>query len=120
MLLLPFTQTMLRGGRARFRAVMLAQAPLLIACALLAVGSLVSERIHEFVTGVLHESLREPLRMLETVPDRFSDMRDAFATRVLHAEFHDYAVIGLIAGIIARRRCPASQASIPPPIRWYS
>ena len=101
MLLLPFTLVIRRGGGEQVRAVMLAQAPLVFACLLLAVGTLVSERINDFVTVVLHESLREPLRMLETVPDRFSDMRDAFATRVLNAEFHDYAVIGLIAGIIA-------------------
>ncbi len=101
LLLLPFTLAIRRGGRQQVRAVLIAQAPLLFACLLLAVGALGSERVSEFVAGVMQESLREPLRLLDTVPARFADMRDAFSSRVLHAEFHDYAVIGLIAGIIA-------------------
>ena len=101
LLLLLFTLAIRRGGREQVRAVMIAQAPLVIACLLLAMGALVSERISEFVAGLLHESLHEPLRLLDTVPARFVEMRDAFASRVLHAEFQDYAVIGLIAGLIA-------------------
>ena len=101
LLLLPFTLAIRRGARDQIRTVIIAQVPLLLICLLLAMGTLVSNGVNEFVAGVLQESVREPLRLLETIPSRFSDLREAFGDGVLHAEFHDYAVIGLIAGVVA-------------------
>jgi hypothetical protein len=101
LVLLPVTLMFRRGARDQVRAVIIAQVLLLLICLLLAMGALVSNGINEFVASVLQESVREPLRLLATVPARFGELREAFGNGVLHAEFHDYAVIGLIAGIVA-------------------
>lgn len=101
LLLLPAVLLLGRERRRGLRDLAVALVPLACAGSLLMLGAVLSERVAGFVAGVLHESLREPLRLIDMLPQRFASMYAAFSSEVLNVDFHDYAVVGLIVGVVA-------------------
>jgi hypothetical protein len=99
LLVLPLA-LLVRRREHRLRLVVRAWVPLLLAGALLGGGAVVSDRIATFVGGLVQESIAVPLGMLDSVPERLSDMRDTFARQVLDVDFHDFAGLGLAFGVV--------------------